>query len=111
MCLDTSCLYNTVQYANENTIEYLVRFRNAQNYTEACNRSLITRGVQDPRMKIIFPLKNTGFDFIQENEKKEAETAGEEILCAILYPENSDKSRFSDLNKHVKFYFVLNKSE
>ena len=37
--------------------------------------------------------------------------AGEEILCAILYIENSDKSRFSNLKKRVENDYVMKKSE
>ena len=62
-------------------------------------------------MKIIFLLHNNGFDSLQEDEKKEAENSGEEMLCAILYLENSDKARFSDLKKHVENDYVLNKAE
>ena len=43
--LDTRSMYNTMQYINNNTTEYLVRFRNAQKVNEACDGSLITRGV------------------------------------------------------------------
>ena len=42
---------------------------------------------------------------------KEVNTAGEEMLCAILYLENSDEARFSDLNKRVENDYVLNKVE
>ena len=62
-------------------------------------------------MKIIFPLYNAGFDSIQEDEKKEAEKSGEEMLCAILYLENSDKDRLADLKKRIKNDYVLNKAE
>ena len=62
-------------------------------------------------MKIIFPLHNTGFDSLQEDDKNEAENAGEEILCAILYLENSDKARFSDLKNRVENDYVPNKEE
>ena len=62
-------------------------------------------------MKIIFPLHTAGFDLLQENDNKESEMAGEEILCAILYLENSDKSRFADLEKPVETDYVLNKAE
>ena len=48
-------------------------------------------------MKILFPLHNTGFDSLHEDEKKEAENALEEMLCGILYLENSDKARFDEL--------------
>ena len=76
LCLSTRHRYNTIQYAKENTTDYLVRFRNAQKVNEACNGSLITKGVQEHGMKIIFPLHNTGFDSLQEDEKKEVEKAG-----------------------------------
>ena len=62
-------------------------------------------------MNIRFPLHNTGFDYLQEDEKKEAEKAGEEMLCAILYLENSDKARFPDLKKSIENDYVLNKTE
>ena len=41
---------------------------------------------------------------------KEVNTAGEEMLCAILYLENSDEARFYDLNKRVENDYVLNKA-
>ena len=100
-----------MQYANENITNYLVRFRNAQKVNEACDGSLITKGVQDHEMNIRFPLHNTGFDSLQEDENKEAENSGEEILCAILYLENSDKARFANLKKRVGNDYVLNKAE
>ena len=90
LCLSTRRLYNTTQYASKSTTDYLVRFRNAQKVNEACDGSLITKGVQEHGMKIRFPLHNTGFYSLQVDEKKESEKAGEEMLCAILYPENSD---------------------
>ena len=62
-------------------------------------------------MKIIFSLHHTGFDYIQEDENKESEKAGEEMLCAILYLEYSDKARFDDLKKRVENDYVLNKAE
>ena len=62
-------------------------------------------------MKIHLPFHNTGFDSIQEDKKKEAEKAGEEMLCAILYLENSDKARFADLKKRIENDYVLNKVE
>ena len=99
-----------MQYANKNTTDYLVRFFNAQKVNEAYNGSLITKGVQEHGMKILFPLQNTGFDYLQEDEKKEAEKSGEEMLCAILYLEKSDKDRFPDLKKRVKNDYVLNKA-
>ena len=46
LCLSTRRLYNTMQCANENTTDYLVRFCNAQKVNEACNGSLITKVVQ-----------------------------------------------------------------
>ena len=86
-----------MQYSNENTAEYLVRFRNAQKVNEACGISLTTEGVQEHGMKILFPLHNNGFDYLQEDEKKEVEKTGEEILCTILYLENSDQAKFANL--------------
>ena len=73
-----------MQYANENTTDYLVKFRNAQKVNEACDGSLITKILQERGMNILLPLQNTGFDSLQEDEKNEAEKAGEEMLCAIL---------------------------
>ena len=61
-----------MQYANENTTYYLVRFRNSQKVNEACNGSLIIKGLQEYGIKILFPLHNNGFDSIQEYEKKES---------------------------------------
>ena len=52
-------------------------------------------------MKILYLLHVTGFDALPEGEKKEAETSGEYMLCAILHLENSDKARFSDLNNYA----------
>ena len=66
LCLSTRRLYNTTQYDIKNTTDYLVRFRNAQNFNEACDGSLIAKGVQEHGMKIRFPLHNTGFDSLQE---------------------------------------------
>ena len=71
LCLSTRRLYNTMQYANENTTDYSVRFRNAEKVNESCNRILITKGVQEHGVKILFPLHNTGFGSLQEDEKKE----------------------------------------
>ena len=46
-----------------------------------------------------------------EYEKKEAETSLEEMICAILYLNNSGKCWFSGLKKHGKNDYVLNKPE
>ena len=86
-----------MHYTNENTTDYLFRFCNSQKANEACNVSIITGGVQEHGMNIIFPFHNTGFDYLQEDENKEAEKVGEEMLYVILYIDNSDKSRFDDL--------------
>ena len=100
-----------MQYANENTTDYLVRFRNAQKANEACDGIMITKGVQEHGTKILFPWHNTVFEYIQEDENKDTEKAGEEIICVILSLENSDKTRFADLKKRVKNDYVLNKVE
>ena len=104
-------LYNTIQYANEKTNDFLVRFRNDQKVNEACDGSLITKGGKSHGNKILFPLHNTGFDSLQEDDKKEAEKAWEEMLCTTIYLENSDKARFADLKKCVENDYVLNKAE
>ena len=83
-----------MKYTSKNTTDYLVRFRNAQKVNEACDGSLITKGVQEHGMKIRFPLHNTGFYSLQEDEKKEAEKEREEMLCAILNLALSDFSRY-----------------
>ena len=49
-----------------------------------------------------------GFYTLLDDEKKESETAGEEIIYAILYLENSDKAIFADLKKRVDNDYVLN---
>ena len=70
-------MYNTMQYSNENTTYYLVKSHNAQEVNKACNISLITKGIQENGMKIIFPWYNTGFYSLQEDDKKEAEKSVE----------------------------------
>ena len=90
-------MYNTTQYANKNTTDSLVRLHNSQKVNEACNGSLSKRGVQEHGMKILFPFHNVIFYYIQEDGNKDAEKAVEEMLCAILYLENSEKARFAKL--------------
>ena len=62
-------------------------------------------------MKIIFPFHYNGFDSIQEDDNKEADKVGDKMFYTILYLENSDKSRFAIIKKHVENYYVLNKAE
>ena len=62
-----------MQCVNKNTTKYLVRFRNAHKVNEDCNRSSITKVIQEDGMKILFPLHNTVFGSLQEYDKKEAE--------------------------------------
>ena len=76
LCLATRCMYNNMQYANKNTTDYLGRFWYSQKFNEACNGILITRGVQDHGMNILFPFKNNGFYYLQYDKKKGAEKAG-----------------------------------
>ena len=45
-------------------------------------------------MKIIYPLHVTGFDTLPDDENNEAETAGEDMMCSIIYLDNSYKARF-----------------
>ena len=50
-----------------------------QKVNEACNEILITRGVQEHGINIIFPFHNTWFDLIWENEKKGEETVADKL--------------------------------
>ena len=100
-----------MQNVNKNTINYLVRFHNVQRASEACNGILITRGVQEHGMKIMYPFNFTRFDVMLDNAKKEADTAGKEMIYVILYLGNSGKTRFADLNQHAENKYVLNKAE
>ena len=75
--------------------------RDAQKVSEGCNGSLISRGVHEHGMHITYPVHVTGFDPLSENDKKEAETEGEDTIFAILYLKNSNRSRFYDLKKYV----------
>ena len=54
----------------------------------------MTRGFQEHRFKIVYPLHITEFDAILDDDKKDADISGEYILCGILYLENSEKSGF-----------------
>ena len=62
-------------------------------------------------MKLIYLSHVTGFDRLLYDDNKEAETAGEEMLYAILNLENSDKCRFADLKKCIDNDYVLNTAE
>ena len=46
-----------------------------------------------------------------DNDKKEVDTEGEEIICAIIHLENPDKARFANLKKRVENYYVSNEVE
>ena len=61
--------------------------------------------------KILHPLHVTDFYALQEDDKREAEIPGKQMLCAILYLETSNKSRCDELKKCVKNYYVLKKAE
>ena len=56
---------------------FLVRYCNVQKANDSCNGILITRGVQEYEINIIYPLHVTVFDALLDNDKKEADTAGE----------------------------------
>ena len=101
LCPETGQMYNTIQYANKNTTDSLVRFCNTQMVNEACDRIQITTSVQEHGMKILFPLHTTGFYSLQDDEKRDMDTAGEEMIYAILYLENSYKYQFFHLRKCV----------
>ena len=62
-------------------------------------------------IKVHYQLHTNAFDALLYDENKEAEKTGEEMICAILYLEKFDKSRFSDLKKRVKNDSVLNKEK
>ena len=61
-----------MQYVTDNTTDYLGRFRNAQKANKAYDGIMITKGVQEHGTEIHFTLHNTGFDYLQEDENKEA---------------------------------------
>ena len=48
---------------------------------------------------MIYPLHVTRFDALSKDDKKDSDAAGEELLCAILYLENSEKYRFAYLKR------------
>ena len=100
-----------MHHADDDMTKYLFRFRNSQKLNELCHRRPIIRGGQEHGMNILYPLHFTGFDVLKDHDNKESEISGEKMLCAILYLENSDKTRFSDLKKRVDDDYILNKSE
>ena len=69
-----SRMYSTMQYANENTTNYLVIFCHTHKVNEALNGIRITRGVQKYGMKILFLIHATGFDALSDYSKKEEDT-------------------------------------
>ena len=66
-----------MQHANKDTTNYLVIFRNYQKVNEVFYKILITRGIQEHGIKILFLLHTTGFDLLKDYEKKKGETVGE----------------------------------
>ena len=58
-----------MQNSNKNTTNYLVRFRNSQKVNEVYNGRLISRGVQEHVIKILYPLNETDFDALSDNGK------------------------------------------
>ena len=57
--------------------------------------------------KIIYPSHVNDFERILYDDKKEADTEGEKILCSILYLKNSDKCSFSkkrSVSRTTKFW-------
>ena len=57
-------------------------------------------------MKILYPSHVTGFETQLGDDTKEAETELEEMIFAIFYLDNADKSRFSELKKRIKNEYV-----
>ena len=62
-------------------------------------------------MQIIYPLHATGFETLLDDDNKEVEKSGEEMICTILYLKNTYKAKSSNINKRVKNDYVLNKAE
>ena len=58
-----------MQNSNKNTTNYLVRFRNSQKVNEVYNGRLVSRGVQEHVIKILYPLNETDFDALSDNGK------------------------------------------
>ena len=67
LCMETRKLHNDIWHFNEKTTDYLARLRNAQKVNKACNGSLISRGVQEPAMNILY---FTVSEALSDNEKK-----------------------------------------
>ena len=80
-----------MQYANENTTDYLVRFRNAQKVNEACYGSLITKGLQEHGMKT-----HHCPDSIREDASLDGSDQG--LSCGLDDTINND-SDFEDIEK------------
>ena len=59
-----------MQHIKNNTTDYLVIYRNAQKANEAFNEIHIPRVVQEHGMKILYSLHATGFDALQDDDKK-----------------------------------------
>ena len=66
-----------MQHAIKNTSDYLVRFCNVQKVNGECNGIMITRGVQEHGMEILYPLYVTGFEALQSEKNNEVDLAGE----------------------------------
>ena len=74
-------------------------------------RVIGTGGVQENGTKNPFPLHVTIFDALHDDEKKAAESSGEEMLRKIPYHENLYKAIFYDLKKRDENDYVFNKAE
>ena len=62
-------------------------------------------------MKVLYIFHVTGFYALSDDDKKAEEIVIEQMICEILYLENSDKVRSSDLKKRIENEYVLNKAE
>ena len=71
----------------------------------------MSRVVQEHVIKILYPLHVTGYGTLLDDDKRQVEIAGGEIICVILYIDNSEKSSFSELKKRADNYYVLNEAE
>ena len=76
ICIAIRRLYNIIQYTKNNTTDNLVKLWNAQKFNEAWNGRLISRGVQEYGMKILYPLHITRFHTLSDNENNNVKTPG-----------------------------------
>ena len=62
-------------------------------------------------MKILYPLHVTGFNVMSDNDKKETEKEGKEMIFTIIYLESSHKAIFSVQKKCAEDEYISNKAK